>query len=107
VRTGPGLAAVSWEAVSSVPGYSAATGYEVWRDGRLAATIGAPSSATVSWADSGLAAGVHHYDVRAFLEAAGQRLAESDSNAADVVMPWRVMLDPGHGGQDPGAVGHL
>ena len=101
VRTGPGLAAVTWDTVNQ------ATGYEVWRDGSLAATIGAPSATTVSWGDTGLAAGLHHYDVRAFVDVAGQRLTESNATPAEVIMPWRVMLDPGHGGQDPGAVGHL
>jgi N-acetylmuramoyl-L-alanine amidase len=101
VRTGPGLAAVTWDPVAQ------ATGYEVWRDGSLAATIGAPSATTVSWGDTGLAAGLHHYDVRAFVEVAGHRLTESNATPAEVIMPWRVMLDPGHGGQDPGSIGHL
>lgn len=79
----------------------AASGYEVWRDGNRVALV-----PTTQFDDSGLRFGGHHYEVRAVLDVAGLRVLESPSATVDVAA-GRVVIDPGHGGEDPGAVGSI
>lgn len=104
-------AVASWQVVAG------ATHYAVWRDGVLATVVGAagaapdpadpapPSPGTVELTDRDVGGGRHRYEVRALADAAGQVLAESPSAVAELTMPTRVVVDPGHGGHDPGAVG--
>ncbi|MBA3653463.1 MAG: N-acetylmuramoyl-L-alanine amidase [Actinobacteria bacterium] len=85
---------LSWRAVTG------ATHYEVWRDGRLIApNVGS------GFTDRGLATGRHRYEVRAVLDVAGAVVQQSNSAITEALVPWRVIVDPGHGGRDPGAVG--
>jgi N-acetylmuramoyl-L-alanine amidase len=77
-----------------------ATGYEIWRDGRFLKQVDQPG-----FRDVGVSSGRHRYEVRALLEAAGVVVDESASAASEVIVPWRIVLDPGHGGTEPGAVG--
>ncbi len=85
---------LSWDAVG------VATSYEVWRDGRFLGQFGDHAIT-----DAGVAPGRHRYEVRAALDAAGAVVQESRSALADVLVPWRVIVDPGHGGKETGAVG--
>jgi N-acetylmuramoyl-L-alanine amidase len=85
---------VSWDLV---PG---ATSYEVWRDGRLVDNV-----AEQRLTDKNVGVGRHRYAVRAVLNVADAVVQESQPAVADVVVPWRVVIDPGHGGKDPGAIG--
>ncbi len=78
----------------------AATSYEIWRDGHRIGQV-----AGGRFADAGLSPGRHRYQVRAVLDIAGAVVQHSRSATAEAVMPWRVVIDPGHGGKDPGAVG--
>jgi N-acetylmuramoyl-L-alanine amidase len=94
---------VSWLTTGGVSRYA------VWRDGYKLGEVatdplGAPRTITV---DDGVVPGLHHYEVRAYADAAGQLAADSPVGAADVLNPWRVVIDPGHGGSDPGAVGSI
>jgi N-acetylmuramoyl-L-alanine amidase len=102
-RLGLNMNRVQWQTATGVSRYA------IWRDGyRLgvvtADPLAAPRTITV---DDGVVAGLHHYEVRAYADAAGQLAADSPVGAADVLNPWRVVIDPGHGGSDPGAVGSL
>lgn len=94
--TGGGTASLRW---SLVP---LATVYEVWRDGVLVAR-----GPETTFADAGLAKGVHRYHVRAATELLGTVVQESPPSVAEVTVPWRVVIDAGHGGKDSGAVGRL
>ena len=92
-----------------------ATAYRVWRDGQPVGdvlSVPVPSLAVahgggagVSHVDRGAPTGAHVYDVRATVGAGPVALRESESAAVTVVVPWLVVVDPGHGGADPGAVG--
>lgn len=79
----------------------AASGYEVWRDGALLGVTSTPR-----FDDGNVALGGHHYDVRAVLDLGTTRLVESPVVGIDVAA-GRVVVDPGHGGADPGAVGTI
>ncbi len=76
-----------------------ASGYEVWKDGGLVGTV-----ATPSFDDSTFGPGRHRYDVRAFLALGALRVEESPSATVQMASA-RVVIDPGHGGEDSGAVG--
>jgi N-acetylmuramoyl-L-alanine amidase len=95
-HTGGGVAAVRWDAVPL------ATLYEVWRDGVLVAR--GPGT---TFTDAGLGAGVHRYQVRAVTELLRSVVQESAVSTVDVIVPWRVVIDAGHGGKDTGAVGRI
>ena len=92
-----------------------ATAYRVWRDGRPAGDLLALPVASVAQALAGpggvsfverdVPTGGHVYDVRARVGAGDVAIRESDSASTAVVVPWLVVVDPGHGGADPGAVG--
>jgi len=92
-RLGPGALRLTWAPVL------AAGGYEVWRDGRM---LGRTVATQVD--DGGLGFGGHRYEIRAILDVAGLRVLESASAVAETAM-GRVVIDPGHGGRDPGAGG--
>lgn len=77
-----------------------ATGYEVWRDGGLIGTVTTPGF------EDSLGPGRHRYDVRAFLSLGSLRLQESPV-ATTQMASARVVIDPGHGGVDSGAVGDV
>jgi len=96
-----------------------ATAYRLWRDGALVATV------TTSTADPpvqelagantgpprlmieqpGFSPGVHRYEVRAMTTVAGTLYEESASATSTLTIPWRAVIDAGHGGHDPGAIG--
>jgi N-acetylmuramoyl-L-alanine amidase len=78
-----------------------AFGYEVWRDGRSLGVVRGSA-----FADHDVPPGRHHYEVRTVLSAGERVLQASRSALIDTVVPWRVVIDAGHGGADPGAIGH-
>ncbi len=86
---------LSWQ------GVPLANFYEVWRDGNLVGTT--PNR---QYDDRGASFGGHHYDVRAVMGAEGARLGVGPSAGIDVAL-GRVVIDPGHGGSDSGAVGRI
>jgi N-acetylmuramoyl-L-alanine amidase len=92
-RVGANGAEVRWDGVFG------ATGYRVWRDGTLVANLGLGAS---RFDDAGVAGGTHRYEVRA----TRGWLGESASATALLAMPWTIVVDPGHGGADSGAIGH-
>jgi len=98
-RVGPAQAVLRWLPVDR------ATGYRLWRDGMLLGDVGASSRPAALDPVSG--AGVHRYEVRAVLQAGDEDVQQSASAVAELVIPWRVVLDAGHGGRDSGAVGRL
>ena len=78
-----------------------AFGYELWRDGRRLGIVRGNT-----FVDHDVAPGRHHYEVRAALAAGGRVVQASRSAVIETVVPWRVLIDAGHGGSDPGAIGH-
>lgn len=91
------LATLQWNPVER------ATSYRVWMDGSPIAER--PAAQAPGLAIPVQDSGVHRFDVRAVLTTAGVELEESPSATAEVVIPHRVVLDAGHGGRDPGAIG--
>jgi len=94
---GTSTATLRWDSNNAVGGF------RVWRDG---IDLGAVSSSAASLTDHVAGAGIHHYQVRAELDV-GPVEEVSPTSAVALVLPWHVVIDPGHGGRDPGAVGHL
>lgn len=107
-------AALRWDPVAG------ATSYRIWRDGVLVGGVAAVDHLGVSvtpgqpaFVDADAGPGTHHYEVRARTELAaaaptlGPTVAESPSSVGQVTIPWRVVVDPGHGGRDPGAIGRF
>jgi N-acetylmuramoyl-L-alanine amidase len=89
-----------------------ATAYEVWRDGALVAHLG-PSELglasllsilrlPVSYVDATVPNGNHLYRVQAISDVLGAR---SSPASIAVTLPLLVVVDPGHGGEDTGAIG--
>lgn len=92
VRAGSGVQ-LNWAPVGL------ASGYEVWKDGGLIGTV-----ATPSFDDTSFGPGRHRYDIRAFLALGALRVQESPPATVQLASA-RVVIDPGHGGIDSGAVG--
>lgn len=89
-----------------------ASAYRVWRDGNLLGEVEAPRGVVGALGGSGLTfddlavpAGRHLYEIQAVLEAAGSPVADSEATSLEVAVPFLVVVDPGHCGADPGAVG--
>ena len=95
--SGTSAATVQWDPNGAVGGF------RVWRDG---IDLGVVSPSVASLTDHVVGAGVHRYQVRAVLDV-GPVEEVSPTSAADLVVPWHVVIDAGHGGRDPGAIGHL
>jgi N-acetylmuramoyl-L-alanine amidase len=104
--TGHGRVTLRWNAA---PG---ATRYGVWRDDHLIADLG-PSDIglssllsilrlPVTYVDTAAPGGTHVYQVQAINDAAASR---STPTSMAVTLPLQVVIDPGHGGDDPGAIG--
>jgi N-acetylmuramoyl-L-alanine amidase len=74
--------------------------YDVWRDGNY---LG--STTATELVDKDLTKGRHRYEVRAVLDVLGAAVQDSNSAVVDALVPMRVVLDPGHGGKDAGAIG--
>lgn len=92
-----------------------ASHYRVWRDGTLIADLG-PSDLglasllsilrlPVTYVDTAAPAGDHLYTVQATNDPAGAVVSGSPPASVTVTVPFRVVIDPGHGGDDPGAIG--
>lgn len=86
---------VSWQPTSG------AAGYDVWRDGHYIGQVAEPE-----FVDRGLAPGRHRYDVRSVANVLGV-VHDSQTATTEAIVPIRVVVDPGHGGKDPGAVGRF
>lgn len=91
-RAGSGVH-LSWQPVGL------ASGYEVWKDGGLIAT-----TTGTAFDDPTFGPGGHRYQVRAFLALGAIRVEESPVSTVQLASA-RVVIDPGHGGIDSGAVG--
>jgi len=111
-----GVAASAWQvAVTWTPDVLIRQ-YRVYRDGRLLALVDNPSFGAIAatptaitfadrWAGPGQR---YHYEVRAVAAGGDAAAAESRPGVVDVQTPAiLVVLDPGHGGTDPGAVGRI
>jgi N-acetylmuramoyl-L-alanine amidase len=73
--------------------------YEIWRDGNI---IGKVTDSRFT--DVGIGPGHHLYAVVAVVETAGL-VERSQPAVGDAVVPWSVVIDAGHGGNDNGAAG--
>ena len=95
-----------------------ATGYRLFRNGALVGEIrtatdrvpvreaGGQNTGPAELTITDLApTGNHRYELRAVLSLEGSVIEESRSATVPVTVPWLVVIDPGHGGNDPGAVG--
>jgi N-acetylmuramoyl-L-alanine amidase len=86
-------------------------GHTVWRDGTKVAEIpaggalpGAPGA--FSFEDPNpLKLGSHRYEIQTFFAPAGLSLGVTDPVPVEVVRRPVVVVDAGHGGHDPGAIG--
>jgi N-acetylmuramoyl-L-alanine amidase len=76
--------------------------YDVWRDGHYLM-----STTETGFVDRGLARGRHVYEVRAVYAPLAKLVHDSRSAVAEAVVPLRVVVDAGHGGKDPGAIGRF
>jgi N-acetylmuramoyl-L-alanine amidase len=74
--------------------------YDVWRDGRFLTRLDRRG-----FVDRTPGVGRHRYEVRAAQIAGVFTVQESRSAVAEAVVPYRIVVDPGHGGSEPGAVG--
>jgi N-acetylmuramoyl-L-alanine amidase len=90
-----------------------ATRYQIWRNGGLLADKRTealvPSlldeQGALSFEDSKVPQGVHLYQIQALMEVNGSTLATSEPAPLEVTVPLTIVVDAGHGGHDPGAVG--
>jgi N-acetylmuramoyl-L-alanine amidase len=84
----------------------------VWRDGGLIADLG-PSDIglssllsilrlPVTYVDAAAPGGDHLYQVQAITDGAASQSAPA---SVALTLPFHVVIDPGHGGDDPGAIG--
>jgi N-acetylmuramoyl-L-alanine amidase len=85
--------------------------HSIWRDGVRVGEV-APKgpipggTERLSFRDPvPLGPGAHRYQVQSSLAAAGIPLAHSQPASVDAARPAMVVVDPGHGGKDPGAIG--
>lgn len=86
----------------AVPGAA----YSVWRDGMRIADVPATGQDRITFEDPvPLQPGTHRYEVQASLSLGGLVVALSKAVPVDVVRPIVVVVDAGHGGKDPGAIG--
>jgi N-acetylmuramoyl-L-alanine amidase len=94
-------AELGW-AGAAVPGMA----YSVWRDGVRVADIPATGQARLAFRDPvPLEPGSHRYEVQASLSVGGLVAALSKAVPVDASRPAVVVVDAGHGGNDPGAIG--
>jgi N-acetylmuramoyl-L-alanine amidase len=94
-------ATLAW-AGAAVPGVT----YSVWRDGVRVADIPATGQGRIVFEDPApLDPGTHRYEVQASLSLGGLVVALSKAVPVDAVRPPVVVVDAGHGGKDPGAIG--
>ena len=85
--------------------------HSVWRDGTKVAEI--PAGGTLPGATApfrfvdhnALQPGSHRYEVQTVFAPAGIPLAVLDPVGVDIARYPVVVVDAGHGGEDPGAVG--
>lgn len=94
-------ATVAW-AGAPVPG----TAYGVWRDGVRIADVPATGQGRMVFQDPApLEPGTHRYEVQASLTVGGLVVGLSRAVPVEAVHPVVVVVDAGHGGKDPGAIG--
>ena len=92
-------ATLAWAAAPGVA-------YSVWRDGVRVADIPATGQARIAFEDPvPLEPGSHRYEVQASLSLGGLVVALSKAVPVDASRPAVVVVDAGHGGKDPGAIG--